>query len=103
MAIEITARNEHIGQELQQYARDKAEAICRDFPKAENVHVVLAVERHLYRAEFVVQHKGAQSVAVAETPDNMISSIEAAADKAVRQLRKKRGKQVAARHAGEDR
>ncbi len=101
MTIEITARHERIGAEVQAYARRKAEALCSDFPKAENVHVVLEIERHLYRAEFVVQHKGISCVGMAEAGDNMITAIDGAADKAVRQIRKRRDKQVAARHGGD--
>jgi ribosomal subunit interface protein len=101
MAIEITARHARIGTELQTYARAKAEELCRDFPKAENVHVVLEIERHLYRAEFVVQHKRVSCVGMAEAEDNMISAIDGAADKTARQIRKHRDKQVAARHGGE--
>jgi len=101
MAIEITARHERIGTELQRHARAKAEELCRDFPKAEHVHVVLEIERHLYRAEFVVQHKRSSYVGMAEAEDNMIAAIDTAADKAARQMRKRRSKQVAARHGGE--
>lgn len=100
MAIEITARHLNISQDLQNYARGKAEAILAGFPKSEFVHVVLDVERHLFRAEFVVQHKGLPRVEAAETTESMPASIDLAAEKVEKQLRKHRDKVVDAHHHG---
>ena len=99
MTVEITARHERIGATLQAYARKKAETLCADFPRTESVRVVLDVERHLYRAEFVVTCKGTQCVGMAEAPENMVAAIDEAVEKVTRQLRKLRSKKVAARHA----
>ncbi len=100
MGIEITARHEHIGTELQNHARARAEAIQKDFAKTGHVHVVLEVEGHRYRAEFIVDYNGAQCVGVAEHPENMVTSIDDASEKVTRQIRKMIDKRVASRHAG---
>jgi putative sigma-54 modulation protein len=98
MPIEVTARHLNISPELQAYARGKAEQIVGDFPKAEFVHVVLDLARHQFRAEVVVQHKGMPRVGVAEATDSMVSSIDQAVDKVMKQLRKHREKVVDAHH-----
>jgi putative sigma-54 modulation protein len=100
MSIEITARHAQIHERLQQYAHEKADGICLDFPKVENVHVILDFERHVYRAQFVVQVKGAQVVGAGEHVENVITAIDEAVDKVNRQLRKQREKLVDARHVG---
>ena len=100
MAIEVTARHLKISPELQGYARDKAEALVADFPKAEFIHVVLDMEGHLYRAEYVVQHKGLPCVGTAEDGADMITAIDLAVEKVTKQLRKHRDKVVDAHHHG---
>ena len=98
MSIEITARHAKIHDRLQDYARGKADGLCLDFPKIENVHVILEFERHVYRAQVVVQSKGAQVVGVGEHEENVVTAIDEAMEKASRQLRKQREKRVEARH-----
>ena len=100
MGIEITARHEHVGPELQNHARARAEAIQTDFAKTEHVHVVLGVEGHRYCAEFIVDFNGAQYVGVADHPENMVTAIDDAFEKVTRQIRKILDKRVASRHAG---
>jgi putative sigma-54 modulation protein len=98
MSIEITSRHAKINDRLQQYAREKAGALCLDFPKIENVHVILEFERRVYRAEVVVQIKGAPVVSAGEHEENVVTAIDDAMDKAIRQLRKQRDRLVEARH-----
>ena len=99
MSIEITARHAKINDRLQVYAREKADGLCLDFPKIENVHVILEFERRVYRAEVVVQIKGAPVVSVGEHEENVVTAIDEAMDKVTRQLRKQREKRVEARHS----
>lgn len=98
MSIEITARHAQIHDRLQQYAREKADGLCLDFPKVEHVHVIMEFERRLFRAEIVVTTKGAQVVGVGEHEENIMTAIDDAAEKVTRQLRKQREKLVDARH-----
>ena len=98
MSIEVTSIHAHINERLQQYAREKAEALSQSFPKVEGVHVILEFEKHLFKAQFVVRVKGAQVVGVGEHPENVMTAIDDAEDKVGRQLRKQREKMVEARH-----
>ena len=98
MSIEITARHAKIHDRLQDYAREKADGLCLDFPKIENVHVILEFERRVYRAQVVVQIKGTPVVGVGEHEENVVTAIDEAIEKAARQLRKQREKRVEARH-----
>lgn len=100
MPIEVTARHLTISQELQAYARGKADALVSEFPKAEHVRVVLDTIRQQYSAEFIVQHKGLSNVEAAETTDNMMASIDLAAEKVAKQMRKHHEKIVDKRHHG---
>ena len=98
MAIEITARHLDISPELQQYARGKADELVAAFPKVEFVHVVLDTERHLFRAEFIAQHKGVAKVEATETTGDMLASIDGAYEKVEKQLRKHHTKVVDSHH-----
>ena len=94
MPIEITARHLDIGDNLQQYAQSKAERLIEEFPKTEFVHIVLDRVRHLYLAQVVLQHKGPMRLESDDTREDMIAAIDKAVEKAERQLRKHREKQV---------
>ncbi len=98
MSIEITARHLNIGEHLQTYARERAEAIMEAFPKTEFVHVILDHERHLFIAEFVAQHKGPFRVESSNEHEDMVAAIDGASEKINRQLRKHRDKVVDHRH-----
>jgi putative sigma-54 modulation protein len=98
MSIEITARHLTVTAELQGHARQKAEALVAEFPKTESVHVILDVQRHLYVAEVVVQHKGLTRVEAKESTEDMVASIDAAVVKVEKQLRKHREKIVESHH-----
>jgi putative sigma-54 modulation protein len=98
MSIEITARHLNITAELQEHARRRTEALVAEFPKIEFAHVILDVQRHLYVAEVVVQHKGLPQVEAKESTGDMVASIDAAAIKVEKQLRKHREKIVTSHH-----
>ena len=98
MSIEITARHIKISEALQAFARGKAERLVAEFPKIEFVHVVLDEQRHQYRAEFIVQHKGVAQVESCEICDDMTAAIDLACEKVEKQLRKHREKVVATHH-----
>jgi len=98
MSIEITSRHLNVTAELQDHARRRAEALASEFPKVEFVHVILDVQRHLFVAEVVVQHKGMQQVEAKESTGDMVAAIDAAALKVEKQLRKHRDKMIASHH-----
>ena len=92
MAIEVTARHMNATQEVQNYARQKAEAIAEDFPKVEHVHVILDVEKHRCLASVFVQAKRHVRVEAQESSDRMITSIDMAMEKMEKQLSRLRDK-----------
>ncbi len=98
MSIEVVARNAKIHSSLQDYARAQADKLRADFPKIENVHVVLDFEGRVYRVQVVAQPRGAQVVGVGEHEENVQTAIDEAIEKVTRQMRKQRDKQVEARY-----
>ncbi|MBQ7722470.1 MAG: ribosome-associated translation inhibitor RaiA [Kiritimatiellae bacterium] len=88
MAIEITSRNKDIPASMQDYARGKAAAIEKEYPKTSSVKVVLDLDRHLYGAHFTATVDGFQFDAEASDSDNLAKAIDEAADKTDRQIRK---------------
>jgi putative sigma-54 modulation protein len=92
MSIEITARHMNIGEETQDYAREKAERLLEDFPRVEHVHVILDHQKHIYVAEVVVQGRNHIRIEAEESSDDVIASLDKAVERAERQLRKERDK-----------
>ena len=94
MPIEVTARHMHATNDLQDYARRKAEEILEDFPIVEHIHVILDIEKHGKRhlAEVVFQVKRHGTMEAEGTSDNLRTSIDIAFDKAQRQVGKLREK-----------
>ena len=93
MAIDVTVRHMDASSSVQQYAREKAQALVELFPRTESVHVVLDVEKYRQLAEVVLQAKNHIRVeAQSESDDNMRAAIDQAMDKAETQMRKLRDK-----------
>ena len=92
MAIEITARHMEATDQMQDYARRKADEMVAAFPRIEHVHVILAVEKHRHIAEVVVQAKHHLRAEAKEESDKMTASIDGAMDKIERQLQRFREK-----------
>jgi len=92
MSIEVTARHMNIGEEMQNYARQKAEKLVEDFPRIEHVHVILDHQKHLYVAEVVVQGRNHIRIEAEDSSDDVLASLDRAVDRAEKQLRKERDK-----------
>lgn len=91
MAIEVTGRHIDISDTMKRYAENKAMELDRNFPRLENIHVIMDVEKFRHLAEVLVQ--GAHlRVEAKETTDDMYASIDAAFEKAERQIRRLRRK-----------
>lgn len=91
MQVHITGRNVELTDGIRDHIYDKVERTLTDFPRIEDVRVLLEIQRHEHRTEVLVQGKDihVESHAVSE---NMYTSIDDALDKAERQLRKRREK-----------
>ena len=92
MAIEITARHMKIGEEVQNYARDKSEGILANFPRVEHVHVILDHQKHLFVGEVVVQGRNHIRIEAEDSSDDIMKSLDTAFERAQKQLRKERDK-----------
>jgi putative sigma-54 modulation protein len=86
-AAEVTVRHTHASG-IQDYAREKADALREAFPRIEHVHIILDVEKHRHVAECIVQVKKHANIEADETSDNFKSAIDIAIERAERQLRK---------------
>jgi len=93
MPVEVTTRHTDVRQAIQTYAQSLGELLMESFPRVENVHVVLDIERHKYVAAVVVQGKRhIRFETVAKCDDNMRVALDMAFDSAERYLRKHVGR-----------
>ena len=91
MQIHITGRHVEITDGIREHVYDKVERTLADFPRVEDVRVVLDLQKLIHFAEVLVQGKNIHVEAKSES-ENMYTSIDEALDKAERQLRKLREK-----------
>jgi putative sigma-54 modulation protein len=92
MQIAVTGRHVEVTDALRSHAEAQVAAAVGDFPKLTNIHVILTVEKHRHTAEVVLHVPHHDQVEARAESDNMYASIDAAADKAGRQLHKLREK-----------
>lgn len=91
MRISITGHHVDVTEALKNYVTEKMERIERHFDKIVNVHVVLAVEKLVQKAEATVQVKGASLFAQEESED-LYAAIDGMVDKLDRQVVKHKEK-----------
>ena len=91
MSIEITARHMN-APEAKAHANERAEQLVNEFPRIESIHVILDVEKHRCKAEFVVLAKNHIHLEASETDKEMTVAIDRAFDHTEKQLRKLRDK-----------
>jgi putative sigma-54 modulation protein len=92
MNINITCRHMEVTSALRDHAQHAVETALTEFPRIEHVHLIMDVEKYRHFAEVVVQAKNHVRVEGKEESDDMYHSIEAALNKAQKQLRKLRDK-----------
>lgn len=91
MQIHITGRHVEITDAVRDHIFDKAERTLIDFPRVEDVRIVLDLQKLLHEVEVVVQGKQIHVESEA-AEENMYKAIDEALERAERQLRKLRGK-----------
>lgn len=96
MAIEVTIRHLKMTAGIKEYAEARAMKLVEQFPRVENVHVVVDVQRHLYETEFIVQQKSVTAIGAKEHANTVRAAVDTAAARVEKQLRKKRKKLVSA-------
>ena len=91
MQVHITGRHVEITNSIREHIYDKVDRTLTDFPRVEDVRIILDLQKIEHQAEVLVQGKSihVEGTSVAE---NMYTAIDQALDKAERQLRKSREK-----------
>lgn len=91
MNITVTCRHMDMTDALRSHATARVEESLSEFPRVEDVHVILDVQRKIHHvAEVIVHAKNHVHAEAKEETTDMYASIDAAVDKVHRQLRKKR-------------
>jgi len=92
--LNITCRHADITEAIRTYATQKISAVVDVYPQIEHTHVILDVQKFRHIVEIVIQAKNHLHVEAKDESDDMYKSIDGAADKVDRQLRKSREKKV---------
>jgi len=91
MQVHITGRHVEITEGIREHVYGKVERTLIDFPRVEDVRIILELQKLLHTAEVLVQGKNIH-VEGKSSSENMYTSIDEALEKAERQLRKLRQK-----------
>lgn len=97
MDFQITGRNVTVSDELKDSIESRL-GLIGEYPRVESCHVILSHEKYRFTAAIVIQGRDKLRVEAEETTDDLYASIEAAADKVDRQLRKSREKMIDRHH-----
>lgn len=94
MDIQITGRNLAVNIGLKEHVDRRLAPMLADYPRVESCHVILTVEKYRHTASVVIQGRDKLRAEAEETTDDMYASIDAAALKIDKQLRKSRKKMI---------
>ncbi len=91
MQVHITGRHVEMTDGIREHIYDKVERTLVDFPRVEDVRVVLELQKIINSVEVVVSGKDIHVEGHASS-ENMYTSIDQALEKTERQLRTRREK-----------
>jgi putative sigma-54 modulation protein len=91
MQVHITGRHVEITDGIREHIYDKVERTLIDFPRVEDVRIVLELQKIIHSVEVIVTGKSIHVEGHASS-ENMYTSIDQALEKTERQLRKRREK-----------
>ncbi len=91
MRIEITSRSFEITENVRDYIEERLNKLTRYFDRLIECHVILQVERFIYRFEITLHGNGFDMFAEAHAEDLYVA-FDAAASKIERQVRKHKDK-----------
>lgn len=91
MQVHITGRHVDITDGIRDHIYDKVERTVSDFPRVEDVRIILDLQKRIHFVEVLVQGKNLHVEGTASS-ENMYTSIDEALEKAERQLRKRNDK-----------
>lgn len=92
MQVHITGRHVEITEGIREHVYAKLDRSLSGLSRIQDVQVVLELQKRTHTAEVIVKGKGHIHVEAEEASENMYTSIDAAVEKAERQLRKLRDK-----------
>ncbi len=93
MQISVTFRHMDSSDALRDHATDKTSRIKKYFDEPTEAHVVLSIERYLYKAEVNISAHG-MMICAKEISSDMYNSIDRAIDKVEKQVKKYRDRIV---------
>ncbi len=88
MQITITARHVSVGEEIKQYARDKAEKLLRFYDRIQAIQVVIDHEGDEFTVEMIVNAEAKNEFVAHEAGSDTQVLIDVTVDKLERQLTK---------------
>lgn len=88
MPVEVTARHMRATDAIHAYAEAKAQELMDSFPRIEHVHLILDQEKRTNVVEVIIQARRHVHVEAKEASENLRAAIDAAVEKAEKQLRK---------------
>jgi putative sigma-54 modulation protein len=91
MQVHITGRHVEITNGIRDHIYDKLERTLVDFPRVEDVRIVLDLQKRHHFSEVLVQGKSLHVEGTASS-ENMYTAIDQSMEKAERRLRKLREK-----------
>lgn len=91
MQVHITGRHVEITDGIREHIYGKVERTLADFPRVEDVRIVLDLQKREHFSEVLVQGKNIH-VEGKSSSENLFTSIDEALEKAEHQLRKLRQK-----------
>lgn len=92
MQLEVTGRGVKITPAVKAHVEEKMRQTVSVFPRVETVRVVITLENLVNHAEIVVRGKQHLHLDANANDENLYKSIDAAFEKAEKQLRKQRDK-----------
>lgn len=95
MDIKITGRNVEINDSIKDRVESRLLPVIGDYPRVESCHVICTNEKYRFTAAVVVQGRDKMHLEAEETSNDLYASIDAAADRIDKQLRKSRDKMIA--------
>ena len=98
MTINITGHHIEVTPAIRDYVTSKLDRIIRHFDHVTSVHVILSVEKLKQKAEVTLHVKG-KDIHANDTGADLYASIDAVADKLVRQVVKHKEKVTDHPHA----
>jgi ribosome-associated translation inhibitor RaiA len=92
MPIEITVRHDKANEFDRKYAEKRATLLAKKLKKVDNVRVVLDRQRHLAKAEIIVEQQGCILADTREHAETAMAAIDTAVARIVKRIRKAENK-----------